>query len=161
MAVRLLQQMHLRLSARRGAGRCHEGFGPLAGAQGPPAEISLDSVRRDFFGTGDKHRQDRRRPHHSRFLQAHRPASHAGLAGGIGKKGRRASAVEADDGHGAIGPLQAENEAGWAPARAAIEEYVAEQEALQHQALGLDDLVAMAEKEVTRKPGQNLPDAAE
>jgi heterodisulfide reductase subunit C len=42
---------------------------------------------------------------------------------------------------------------GWGRARAAIEEYVEEQEAKQRQALGLDDLVAMAERE--------LPKAAE
>ncbi len=50
---------------------------------------------------------------------------------------------------------------GWGAARAAIEDYVEEQQAKQHQALGLDDLVAMAEQELTRKPDQDLPKAAE
>jgi heterodisulfide reductase subunit C len=38
---------------------------------------------------------------------------------------------------------------GWGPARAAIEEYVHEQEAKQRQALGLDELVKAAERNVT------------
>ena len=47
---------------------------------------------------------------------------------------------------------------GWGPARAAIEEYVHEQEAKQRQALGLDELVKAAERNVTAR---NLADAAE
>ncbi len=47
----------------------------------------------------------------------------------------------------------------WAAAHAAIKEYVEEQEAKQRKALGLDELVAMAEEELTRKSG--APSAAE
>ena len=45
LAVRLLQQMHLRLSARRQSGRRDEGDRPLARAQGPHREEAIDDVR--------------------------------------------------------------------------------------------------------------------
>jgi hypothetical protein len=47
-----------------------------------------------------------------------------------------------------LATLVAPKTRGWGDARAAINEYVAEQKAAQRQALGLDELVQAARKEI-------------
>ena len=60
LAVRVVQQVHLRLSARRLPRGRDEGDRALARAQGPHAEVEVDALRRGVHGAG------RRRPARSR-----------------------------------------------------------------------------------------------
>ena len=86
LAVRVLQQMHLCLPARRQPGRGDEGDGALAGAEGPYREEALDDLRRDFFRAGVRDRQDRGRPGAARVLRRHQAVAVPGLAGRHGAR---------------------------------------------------------------------------
>ena len=72
LAVRLVQQVHVRLPARRVPGGRDEGDGALAGAQGTHAEVEVDDVRRGVLRAGHRDRQDRGGPRHPRFLREKR-----------------------------------------------------------------------------------------
>ena len=93
-----------------------------------------------------EHRQDRGRPHHPALLPADRTAADAGLAGRDGQAAAAASALEDARDPGARALVRPRTR-GWAGARAAIGEYVEEQEAKQHRALGLAELIEQAERD--------------
>ena len=138
LAVRVVQQMHLRLPARRQSGRRDEGDGALARAQGPHREEAVDGLRRGLLRAGLRHRQDRGWPGAARVLRAHQAAAVAGLAGRAGARpGQPAAGRPADEARPRHPVPSAHARLGRARS-AAIEEYVDEREAAARKALRLD-----------------------
>ena len=86
LAVRVVQQVHLCLSARRQPGRRDEGDGALARAEGPHREKAIDGFRRGLFRAGLRHRQDRGRPRAAGVLRTHQAIVVPRLAGGAGAR---------------------------------------------------------------------------
>ena len=76
----VVQQVHLRLPARRRARGRDEGAVALDGVEGARQEIAVDGVRRGVLRAGVRARQDRGRARHAALLQAHGPEPQPGVA---------------------------------------------------------------------------------